>query len=691
MENLTEKAGVKTKEEFKEILYRKHTSGEILEAQNNQFLTAHEEAKLAMSYKSHVGLTQLQAENGCNIGRLHRTDRGSKMERLSMCKRHRKSLKSFLLHYNGPVGILLDESVDVSHKSQMIVYIQGVEGNMPMMWYYRTIQVTDATAEGLFRALIDTWREDGLHDFFKANLLSIATDGASTLTGLRGGLMTLLDNWSDRELVRTKCMAHKINLSTKWGIGKFEYFIFIEKFVNRHHGFYKGNAGHSRYDHLIKTSLELGVYLFAPAYVHDVRWSSSETWAFEVLLRNWEVLVDDLNFLVNNPKNQSEKNQAMELLVTLLSRRFLLLIHFAKDILEVISIWSKQLQERTGLLYDKLKQRDEVLMKLEAMKIPIPAGEEGSGDTRTGKFLNEIKCWGKTSDEGFDSYYIMVKGSVCLEHQFHNAESVEWRGRLLTDVASEIELVDLPKLDDIRILTLESLQEQIREYFPDEQLLRSLSVLDPDQFPNNQGELSSYCDQTVDDILLIAENLGYQEQIPYLAENWEGVLNSMLSHHSQSEYSEDKEAGPMLFWEKYLNMPYFPVPLKSVIQATLVLSIGSAECERGFSIMNRLKPKDRSLIDNEGLDCDMFLNVNGPESLEDVPTDLFSYDLYHAGHSLADDPIHKSHAGQSKKKKDPRLMQGGSAIFKKGDSLTYDAILKEKLEKILSGEPLTYD
>ena len=695
LNNLMKKEGVKTKEEFIEVLYRKHTSGELLEAQNNQFLTAHKEAQLGMSYRSHEGLTELQAENGCNVGRLHRTLEGSQIERFSICKRYRQDLKSFLLHYNGPVGVLLDESVDVSHKSQMIVYVQGVEANMPMLWYYRTIHVTDATAEGLFQALNHTWSEDGLHDFFKANLLSIATDGASTLTGLRGGLMTLLDNWSDRELVRTKCMAHKINLSTKWGIGKFDYFIFLEKTVNRHHGFYKGNAGHKRYDHLMKTSLELGLYLYSPAYVFDVRWSSSETWAFEVLLRNWEVLVDDLTAIVSDPTttfNAKDKQQAMELLVTFLSRRFLLLIHFAKDIFEVISIWSKQLQERTGLLYDKLRQRDDVLLKLEALKNPIPAGEEGSGDTRTGKFLNDIKCWGRIP--GYGSHYEKAIGSVCDEHQFHDVESVEWRGRRLTDVASEMELVDLPKLVDVRNSTIESLQAQIREYFPDEQLLQSLSVLDPNQFPNNIVELDSYCDQTVDDILVIADYLGYEEYIPYLAENWERVLNSIMIGSPESEYREDKEAGPMLFWGKYLNMWYFPFHLKSVIQATLVLSIGSAEVERGFSIMNRLKPKDRSKIHNEGLDCDMFININGPRFLKDVPKEMFSLDFYHEGHSLADDPIHKLVAGEGVrggKKKDPRYTQGGSAIFKKGDSLNYGQRLKEKFEKILAGKPLTFD
>ena len=688
LNNLAKREGVKTKEEFTEVLYRKHTSGELLAAQNNQFLTAFQEAKLRMSYKSHEGLTKLQAVNGCNMGRLHRTDKGSKIERLTMCKRYRHNLKSFLQHYNGPVGVMLDESVDASHKSQMIVYIQGVEQNQPYVWYYRTIHVTDATAEGLFKALTDAWREDDLYEFFKANLLSIATDGASTLTGLRGGLHTLLDNWADRKLVRTKCMAHKLNLSQKWGIGKFEYFIFIENYVKRHHTFYQGNAGHKRYDHLMKTALELGLYLYTPPSIFEVRWSSSEAWAFEVLLRNYEVLVDDLTAIINDPTttfSQSDKKQAMELLVVFQSRRFLLLIHFVKEIFEVISIWSKNLQERTGLLFDKLRQRDEVLMKLEALKTPTP----GSGETRTGKFLNQVKCWGAVNDR-----YVKERGSLCLENEFYDAQFAEWRGRQLTNAPSDVEFLEMPKLIEVRISTLQSLQDQIREYFPDEQLLQSLSVLDPAQFPTNIGDVNSYSDQTVNGILLIAEDLGFHDQLPQLAENWEHVLSLIQTHFTQSEYSEYKEAGPMLFWKKHLGMPYFPDGLKSVIKATLVLSIGSSECERGFSVMNRLKDKYRTFIDNVGLDCDMFLNINGPEDLEDVPKDIFSLDFYHEGHSLADDPIHIITEGEGSRggpKKDPRYMLGGSSIFKKGDISKYRQTLKERFEKILAGEPPAFD
>ena len=208
----------------------------------------------------------------------------------------------------------------------------------------------------------------------------------------------------------------------------------------------------------MKTALELGLYLYTPPSIFEVRWSSSEAWAFEVLLRNYEVLVDDLTAIINDPTttfSQSDKKQAMELLVVFQSRRFLLLIHFVKEIFEVISIWSKNLQERTGLLFDKLRQRDEVLMKLEALKTPTP----GSGETRTGKFLNQVKCWGAVNDR-----YVKERGSLCLENEFYDAQFAEWRGRQLTNAPSDVEFLEMPKLIEVRISTLQSLQDQIREY-----------------------------------------------------------------------------------------------------------------------------------------------------------------------------------------------------------------------------------
>ena len=85
--------------------------------------------------------------------------------------------------------------------------------------------------------------------------------------------------------------------------------------------------------------------------------------------------------------------------------------------------------------------------------------------------------------------------------------------------------------------------------------------------------------------------------------------------------------------------------------------------------MKRLKNTYRNKLENEGLDCDMFININGPTSIKDVDATSFSIDYYHAGHARADDPIMIASQGIGArprgKRKDLGLMQGGSKIFKK--------------------------
>ena len=107
-----------------------------------------------------------------------------------------------------------------------------------------------------------------------------------------------------------------------------------------------------------------------------------------------------------------------------------------------------------------------------------------------------------------------------------------------------------------------------------------------------------------------------------------------------------------------------------MIETTFVLSIGTSEVERGFSKMTRLKDNYRNSILEEGLQCDMFLSVNGPDDIKDLDADKMSLSYYHAGHARADDPLEKLTQGtglkaQAKRKEKSELTQGTSIIFKK--------------------------
>ena len=423
---------VETIEQFQEIFYMKHTSGELLRAQNNQFKTAHQEAKLGMSYNSHTPLVDLEKECGADMGRLQASKQASKDLRLHMCKKHYENLSAVLLQNESPVGLLLDESVDISGKAELLVYIQTVERNRPIFILYRVIHLRDATAKGIFEAITKAWQEDGLYQYFIDHLRSISTDGASALTGAKGGAVKLISEVCTHEIIPNHCFAHKLNLSCKHGLKGTNHFIYLEKSNNKVYSFYRGNAGHKRYDHLSKTAYELAIFLYTPEKVFQVRWSSSEHSAFYKLYRNWAILVIDLQLMVNDKKtfNADDRRQAHELGQTLKSRRYPLNLAFASDILKVISVWALALQDRNGLLYDKLRERDDVLTKLDLLKQPYT--HIGTEESTLSKFMSQVKCWGRAPQvnnlgQSIPGIYIVKeKNTPCFESSVSSSQLLLW-------------------------------------------------------------------------------------------------------------------------------------------------------------------------------------------------------------------------------------------------------------------------
>ena len=88
-------------------------------------------------------------------------------------------------HQLSPVkGLQIDESTDVSHTSQMVIYLRLLMGGKFQTVFFRIVSVHDASALGLVTLLTNTFSDDGIS---LSNFASLATDGASVLTGRDNG------------------------------------------------------------------------------------------------------------------------------------------------------------------------------------------------------------------------------------------------------------------------------------------------------------------------------------------------------------------------------------------------------------------------------------------------------------------------------------------------------------------------
>ena len=107
------------------------------------------------------------------------------------------------------ISLLLDESDDESEKKQLIVVVRCVKDLLVTEKYFAIRQVTDATAQGLYLLLSDLL---SLENIDTNKIVSLATDGAHAMMGIRAGLTTLFKN-NFPHVRSIHCMSHRLNLA----------------------------------------------------------------------------------------------------------------------------------------------------------------------------------------------------------------------------------------------------------------------------------------------------------------------------------------------------------------------------------------------------------------------------------------------------------------------------------------------
>lgn len=157
---------------------------------------------------------------------------------------------------------------------------------------------------------------------------------------------------------------------------------------------------------------------------------------------------------------------------------------------------------------------------------------------------------------------------------------------------------NIPKLPDIRTQFLDALIEGINAYFPDSNAL-NFEVFHPKNIPTSDQE----------DIIIsygITEVYGFCRYFQWgdcedLIIEWTNLLYSIAELENNN--CALRTANVVQFWSKLLDMPEirWTTKTKLLIHTILVIPVGSADAERGFSIMNHIRTKRRSSLDQKFL------------------------------------------------------------------------------------------
>ena len=274
------------------------------------------------------------------------------------------------------------------------------------------------------------------------------------------------------------CMAHRLHLAGRYAIKEQDFFVNMESVVNSLYNFYNNKAV-KRKNLLYETAGEMGRKLYELTRGFDVRWVDSELGGFLKVRNNLDILARDLEKIsIDGSFKKNDREKAGRLQSEITTRNFLMMLHFCIDVLKELSEWSRRLQRRNGLIFDKQQEIDDIILKLYDMNV--------TDHKYLRTFKGEAECSGNTpSQELVGGWYWLDAKTNCSEWEIYKATTVTWRGIDLMAVDDQGGGVDaIPTVEMIREATLGALVNQVRSYFPFDADLASFGVFDPNQFPS---------------------------------------------------------------------------------------------------------------------------------------------------------------------------------------------------------------
>lgn len=129
--------------EFKNIQHSEAEREHDLQITARIMRTVYVEVKRNIPFDSHSDMVALQEMNGINMGYHDRDTMSAVKVMESISSVMHKILISNLLLKNSPISIIIDGSTDYSGANFLIVYFQAIESNVPVIYFYKLLPVSE--------------------------------------------------------------------------------------------------------------------------------------------------------------------------------------------------------------------------------------------------------------------------------------------------------------------------------------------------------------------------------------------------------------------------------------------------------------------------------------------------------------------------------------------------------------------
>lgn len=452
-------------------------------------------------------------------------------------------------------AIVADETTDIAVLEQLILYARYInDTGIVKCSFLGTFEIPNCKSQTITDKICS--EADALGLSLSEKMCGFGSDGASIMIGKRNGVAAKLKDkvpW----LVNSHCVAHRLALACSQAADEVPYMKKFKAILAQLYRFYEHSS--------VRTAglKDIQNVLSAPDLhlkrASDTRWLSHDL-AVTAVRKSLPSVITSLK------RESTERNdaQALGLLKFVCTYKFVACLYMMSDVLPILSHLSKLFQKKSldfSLIQPLVTSTTTQLEVLQS---------------RPGMFFQTVDDVLVNSLKDFN--------------------------------IKPVELTTSTKDDFIRTIYkkyLRSICMHIEERFPDAGLLGAFSIFDstnwPDQYIPGFGE----------------------EQINELVDHYHAVVDKECALGEWKTFVTAVQEKPDLkgkdsreLLTALVRLPslqdIFPNLCKLAIIA-LVIPMSSADCERGFSTLKRIKTRLRNRLSNRILNYLLMISIEGPD------------------------------------------------------------------------------
>ena len=471
-------------------------------------------------------------------------------------------------------GLINDSCTDTGVIEEETIHIRLVdETGYPTNKFLALRNVEKADGEGIMKVLVSAMEENGKCTNWRQNLTNITTDGAPVMLGRKGGAVALIRADNCEHLIDFHCANHRLELAIKHGSKEVPYMEHLDTTLQNIYKFYHYSP--LNWHGLQTSGKSAEIKVRRPVNIMGTRWVSYRLRALTVIDSNWKAMVQHLN-QVSILEKSEKAPKAKGFLLTLKSVRFVLTMKLLLKLFCYLADLSCALQNNRTTIQTLLTKITVLKLQLENFNVrdEIP----------------EIMKDNKIKEEA-----PALEGVSLTESS--------GRGRSCADVETVCK--------DFKIL-LEKYLEQINKKFGNlsqDSIVSNFMVFDPSLWPKQEKDLAKYGVSEVKTLTnhfksVLLKNKFEPDKV---TKEWSELLVQTRNMTVKPPVSE--------FWaiklqeeEKKEIKTYSNI--LSIVKIMLVMAVSSAEAERAFSLMGRIKNDWRSALSPETLNDLMMIRLS---------------------------------------------------------------------------------